>query len=79
MGSLFLNLKTYEVYSEFLLSRIDITLSLNNLLFKLYSDISKDQEILFWLEPLNGILLKGRKCLIYFWDEYNIWHLVATY
>lgn len=47
MGSLFLNLKTYEVYSEFLLSRIDITLSLNNLLFKLYSDISKDQEILF--------------------------------
>ena len=43
----FLNLKTYEVYSEFLLSMIDITLSLNNLLFKLYSDISKDQEILF--------------------------------
>lgn len=43
----FLNLKTYEVYSEFLLSRIDITLSLNNLLFKLDSDISKDQEILF--------------------------------
>ena len=31
----FLNLKTYEVDSEFLLSRIDITLSLNNLLFKL--------------------------------------------
>lgn len=43
----FLNLKTYEVYSEFLLSRIDITLSLNNLLFKLDSDKSKDQEILF--------------------------------
>ena len=43
----FLNLKTYEVDSEFLLSRINITLSLNNLLFKLYSDISKDQEILF--------------------------------